>query len=285
MSGRAARRHGARAGNRAPSRCRRWRSSPSAARASRPRCSWSATPRPQTAWPLVGLIARRAGRRRDRLRHVRRRGPHQPRASSSSTPASFLIVVAAGILSYGVGALQTVGWLPGLSDQGLRHHAPGSTGRPGTARSSRASSTSRRPDGAAARRLAGLPRRRARAVPAPDARPAHARPKPDPLDSANHLPDIPKGPPRERLCTRSSRRRRGRRAAAGLALAGCQAKESESTAPASGDERTRRDHRRRLRHRVRAVGHRGQHRRQAPSSSPTTAPRSPSSTSTARASG
>ena len=27
----------------------------------------------------------------------------------------FLIVVAAGILSYGIGALQTVGWLPGLS--------------------------------------------------------------------------------------------------------------------------------------------------------------------------
>ncbi|PRC46355.1 iron transporter, partial [Mycobacterium sp. ITM-2017-0098] len=29
----------------------------------------------------------------------------------------FLIVVAAGILSYGVGALQTVGWLPGLANQ------------------------------------------------------------------------------------------------------------------------------------------------------------------------
>ncbi len=29
----------------------------------------------------------------------------------------FLIVVAAGILSYGVGALQTVGWLPGLADK------------------------------------------------------------------------------------------------------------------------------------------------------------------------
>ena len=27
----------------------------------------------------------------------------------------FLIVVAAGILSYGIGALQTVGWLPGLA--------------------------------------------------------------------------------------------------------------------------------------------------------------------------
>jgi len=28
---------------------------------------------------------------------------------------AFLVVVAAGILSYGIGALQTVGWLPGLS--------------------------------------------------------------------------------------------------------------------------------------------------------------------------
>ena len=30
---------------------------------------------------------------------------------------AFLVVVAAGILSYGVGALQTVGWLPGLSSR------------------------------------------------------------------------------------------------------------------------------------------------------------------------
>ncbi len=29
----------------------------------------------------------------------------------------FLIFVAAGILSYGIGALQTVGWLPGLSNK------------------------------------------------------------------------------------------------------------------------------------------------------------------------
>ena len=28
---------------------------------------------------------------------------------------AFLILVAAGILSYGIGALQTVGWLPGLA--------------------------------------------------------------------------------------------------------------------------------------------------------------------------
>jgi high-affinity iron transporter len=30
---------------------------------------------------------------------------------------AFLIVVAAGILSYGIGALQTVGWLPGLANR------------------------------------------------------------------------------------------------------------------------------------------------------------------------
>ncbi|MGZ8801631.1 MAG: FTR1 family protein, partial [Mycobacterium sp.] len=29
----------------------------------------------------------------------------------------FLIAVAAGILSYGIGALQTVGWLPGLASK------------------------------------------------------------------------------------------------------------------------------------------------------------------------
>ncbi len=53
----------------------------------------------------------------------------------------FLILVAAGVLSYGVGALQTVGWVPG-SVTGPSTSAAPSTGRPGTARSSRASSMS-----------------------------------------------------------------------------------------------------------------------------------------------
>ncbi|MGV1089498.1 MAG: FTR1 family iron permease, partial [Mycobacterium sp.] len=35
-------------------------------------------------------------------------------ATFFSYTGAFLIVVAAGILSYGIGALQTVGWLPGL---------------------------------------------------------------------------------------------------------------------------------------------------------------------------
>jgi high-affinity iron transporter len=34
-----------------------------------------------------------------------------------SYTGAFLIVVAAGILSYGIGALQTVGWLPGLANK------------------------------------------------------------------------------------------------------------------------------------------------------------------------
>jgi high-affinity iron transporter len=34
-----------------------------------------------------------------------------------SYTGAFLILVAAGILSYGIGALQTVGWLPGLADK------------------------------------------------------------------------------------------------------------------------------------------------------------------------
>ena len=96
----------------------------------------------ETAWPLLGLLigvlvaAGIAGR------HVRRRGADQPGKFFTYTGA-FLIVVAAGILSYGVGALQTVGWLPNPA-AGRSTSAPGSTGRPGTARSSRASSTSPR---------------------------------------------------------------------------------------------------------------------------------------------
>lgn len=70
----------------------------------------------QTLWPLVGLIigvaiavaiafAMYRGAIRINLRNF------------FTYTGVFLIVVAAGILSYGVGALQTVGWLPGLSSQ------------------------------------------------------------------------------------------------------------------------------------------------------------------------
>jgi high-affinity iron transporter len=68
----------------------------------------------ETAWPLLGLVAgvvaaaviawaMYAGAIRINL------------AKFFTYTAAFLIVVAAGILSYGVGALQTVGWLPGAS--------------------------------------------------------------------------------------------------------------------------------------------------------------------------
>lgn len=68
----------------------------------------------ETAWPLVGLVigviaavgiswAMYAGAIRINL------------SKFFAYTAAFLIVVAAGILSYGIGALQTVGWLPGAS--------------------------------------------------------------------------------------------------------------------------------------------------------------------------
>ncbi|MFG1930820.1 iron uptake transporter permease EfeU [Mycobacterium sp. NPDC048908] len=68
----------------------------------------------QTSWPLIGLVigvvaaaaiayGMYAGAVRINL------------AKFFSYTGVFLILVAAGILSYGVGALQTVGWLPGLS--------------------------------------------------------------------------------------------------------------------------------------------------------------------------
>jgi high-affinity iron transporter len=68
----------------------------------------------ETAWPLIGLVigvaiaaaiayGMYAGAVRINL------------AKFFKYTGAFLIVIAAGILSYGIGALQTVGWLPGLS--------------------------------------------------------------------------------------------------------------------------------------------------------------------------
>ena len=70
----------------------------------------------ETAWPLVGLVigvliaaaiafGMYAGAIRINL------------SKFFTYTGIFLIVVAAGILSYGVGALQTVGWLPGLGSK------------------------------------------------------------------------------------------------------------------------------------------------------------------------
>jgi high-affinity iron transporter len=72
----------------------------------------------ETAWPLVGLVigvliavaiayGMYAGAVRINL------------AKFFKYTGVFLILVAAGILSYGVGALQTVGWLPGLGVRAL----------------------------------------------------------------------------------------------------------------------------------------------------------------------
>ena len=69
-----------------------------------------------TLWPLVGLIVgvliaiaiaygMYVGAVRINL------------AKFFSYTGAFLVVVAAGILSYGIGALQTVGWLPGLANK------------------------------------------------------------------------------------------------------------------------------------------------------------------------
>jgi high-affinity iron transporter len=70
----------------------------------------------ETAWPLAGLIigvliavaiayGMYAGAVRINI------------AKFFTYTGAFLIVVAAGILSYGIGALQTVGWLPGLANR------------------------------------------------------------------------------------------------------------------------------------------------------------------------
>lgn len=70
----------------------------------------------ETAWPLAGLLIGvlvAVG-----IAWAMYRGAVRINLSKFfSYTGTFLIVVAAGILSYGIGALQTVGWLPGLSVQ------------------------------------------------------------------------------------------------------------------------------------------------------------------------
>ncbi len=70
----------------------------------------------KTPWPLIGLVTGVliAGA----IAYAMYRGALSINLSKFfQYTGVFLIVVAAGILSYGVGALQTVGWLPGLADR------------------------------------------------------------------------------------------------------------------------------------------------------------------------
>ena len=217
----------------------------------------------QTAWPLIGLVigvliaaaiayGMYAGAVRINL------------AKFFKYTGVFLILVAAGILSYGVGALQTVGWLPGPGAQGVRHHRRGSTGRPGTARSSRASSTSRptptvlqfvcwlaylvvvlafflRPDANRPARGSRSPHSTIRQPSEPATRKVNHVNRSVPFDRSPSRPPLLAG-----VCPdRAARPRRHE--------------------TRTGDQRRSsacRDHRHRHRHRLRAVGHRRQHRRQ-----------------------
>lgn len=70
----------------------------------------------QTPWPLIGLITGVAIA--GAIAYAIYRGALSLNLGKFFTYTGvFLIFIAAGILSYGVGALQTVGWLPGLADR------------------------------------------------------------------------------------------------------------------------------------------------------------------------
>ncbi len=69
-----------------------------------------------TSWPLIGLVVGVliAGA----IAYAMYRGALSINLGKFFTYTGvFLIIVAAGILSYGIGALQTVGWLPGLASR------------------------------------------------------------------------------------------------------------------------------------------------------------------------
>jgi high-affinity iron transporter len=69
-----------------------------------------------SSWPLIGLIAGVAVAAA--IAYGMYRGALSIDLAKFFTYTGvFLVVVAAGILSYGIGALQTVGWLPGLANK------------------------------------------------------------------------------------------------------------------------------------------------------------------------
>ncbi|WP_460356480.1 iron uptake transporter permease EfeU [Mycobacterium sp. ZZG] len=70
----------------------------------------------QTVWPLIGLIVGVAVA--GAIAYGIYRGALRINLAKFFTYTGvFLIVIAAGILSYGIGALQTVGWVPGLANR------------------------------------------------------------------------------------------------------------------------------------------------------------------------
>ncbi|SIM41663.1 putative iron permease FTR1 [Mycobacteroides abscessus subsp. bolletii] len=70
----------------------------------------------ETAWPLAGLVTGVAVAAA--LSYGMYRGAIKINLGKFfKYTGTFLVIVAAGILSYGIGALQTVGWLPGLSQK------------------------------------------------------------------------------------------------------------------------------------------------------------------------
>ncbi|MET0456758.1 MAG: iron uptake transporter permease EfeU [Mycobacterium sp.] len=70
----------------------------------------------KTLWPLTGLII--GVLIAVAIAYAMYRGALRINLAKFFTyTGAFLVIVAAGILSYGIGALQTVGWLPGLSSR------------------------------------------------------------------------------------------------------------------------------------------------------------------------